>query len=326
VKRVAVVVTPRACGYTFASVRQVCVGAAVPSVIRVAWLRAIAVAVALAGGGCSLWLDWDRRGLRADGGDAAGLDACMGADLARDPENCGRCGARCPGTTCASGTCTNVCRLGWLDCNGNVVDGCEVDASSDVGNCGACRVACAPGQRCAAGVCTCPAGTANCDGDPTNGCEAELARDAENCGACGRACGPNEQCGAAACGCAPGFADCDGALDTGCETATARDRANCGACGQRCEPGFACVDGACGCEAGRADCDRRPANACEVDTNSSAANCGACGHACGERERCVDGRCACDPQWGDCDGDPANGCETALNSPANCGEIGRAHV
>ena len=50
----------------------------------------------------------------------AGADACS-LDLDRDPHHCGACGIECPGTTCASGSCTNLCRLGFLDCDDNAV-------------------------------------------------------------------------------------------------------------------------------------------------------------------------------------------------------------
>jgi hypothetical protein len=44
-----------------------------------------------------------------------------------------------PAAACIGGTCTNQCALGFVDCNGNVTDGCEVDARSDPTNCGNCN-------------------------------------------------------------------------------------------------------------------------------------------------------------------------------------------
>lgn len=41
----------------------------------------------------------------------------------------------------------------WRDCDHDVVDGCEVDTSTDPMHCGACYVACDGGQACEDGVC-----------------------------------------------------------------------------------------------------------------------------------------------------------------------------
>jgi hypothetical protein len=85
---------------------------------------------------------------------AAGEICCDGAcvDPKTSSAHCGGCGKACPGTTCVSSECTNTCKLGSLDCDGNVVNGCEVDAAKDPKNCGACKA------ECSAPV----AGTASC--------------------------------------------------------------------------------------------------------------------------------------------------------------------
>ncbi len=40
------------------------------------------------------------------------------------------CNPPCPGTTCENGTCTNQCLPGFLDCDKNVITGCEVHAGA----------------------------------------------------------------------------------------------------------------------------------------------------------------------------------------------------
>lgn len=117
---------------------------------------------------------------------APGLAACADVctDLARDPQNCGACGAACrDGEACQQGLCVTpeasatgqppasaedapqtepaagdsepdtgpaaaTCPAGQIDCAGVCTD-----VSSDPSNCGACGLACAPGASCDAGVC-----------------------------------------------------------------------------------------------------------------------------------------------------------------------------
>lgn len=50
--------------------------------------------------------------------------------------------------------CTfEACVSGWENCNGDATDGCEVDVTSDPGNCGNCGSVCASGGPCGGGVC-----------------------------------------------------------------------------------------------------------------------------------------------------------------------------
>jgi putative metal-binding protein len=79
-----------------------------------------------------------------------------------DPNNCGLCGTVCPlrpNTTapnCNAGTCTlGPCSPGYANCNGGFVDGCEINITSDPGNCGACGAVC-PGfaPNCVNSACT----------------------------------------------------------------------------------------------------------------------------------------------------------------------------
>jgi hypothetical protein len=83
-------------------------------------------------------------------------------DLKTDLTRCGSCSINCTNTTgpnthavCSYGACGWSCEPGWGDCNGNSVDGCEVNLNSDPRNCGICGNECdlAAGQPCIAGHC-----------------------------------------------------------------------------------------------------------------------------------------------------------------------------
>lgn len=93
---------------------------------------------------------------------------------------------------CSAGQC--VCAAGYSDCNGSPVDGCEVNTSADVNNCGACNNVCSlPNaiQVCSASSCAiaaCNMGYANCDNFTGNGCEVNTQASNANCGGCNVVC------------------------------------------------------------------------------------------------------------------------------------------
>lgn len=106
--------------------------------------------------------------------------------------NC--CGVACPvasgaaSATCTAGRCGFVCSPFRGDCDGDPVNGCEVDLERTTAHCGACRAPCAEGLRCngsAACTTTCRTGLTAC---PV-GC-VDPQGDAMNCGFCGRVCAP----------------------------------------------------------------------------------------------------------------------------------------
>ena len=74
-----------------------------------------------------------------------------------------------------------VCSSGYLDCDNIYDNGCEVNATTDMNNCGHCGQVCSlphANTVCQAGVCaldSCDPDWANCDGAAGNGCEVPLA-------------------------------------------------------------------------------------------------------------------------------------------------------
>jgi hypothetical protein len=115
------------------------------------------------------------------------------ASLGSDPNNCNACGIVCPAgphatAACTAGACAIVCDPGYLDCDGNPANGCEIDGTTTPSHCGTCDNNCAPANAtpgCMNGVCaiaTCSSGFADCNMMEPDGCECDTP------GCCGSAC------------------------------------------------------------------------------------------------------------------------------------------
>ncbi len=102
----------------------------------------------------------------------------------------------------AAGRCTFTgCLDGYADCDGNPLNGCEIDVRHDPDHCGGCDAEpCSMPNAvagCAAGTCAidhCLEGYRDCNGRAEDGCEEELATSAQHCGACNHACDESGSC------------------------------------------------------------------------------------------------------------------------------------
>lgn len=262
----------------------------------------------------------------AAGGDAGecmegtcpGTEQCCDrhcVDTSVDSTHCGSCGTGCPGTTCESSKCTNQCLFGWLDCDQNVITGCEVNAANDPDNCGNCATQCAFDQTCENGACTCPEGSANCNGDLEDGCEISIGTDPTNCGACGTSCGANQICTGGSCVCDTDFADCNTDPEDGCEINLASSPNHCGTCGTDCGDNSVCAGKVCGCTADFLNCDASVG--CESAKNS-AQSCGSCSTQCGGSTPVCSGT-SCQISCGAGEQVCSGSCANFQTDPLHCG-------
>lgn len=183
------------------------------------------------------------------------------------------------GTVCTGGTCCG---------------GACLDTQGDPTHCGASCEACAPGDVCTMGVCTCTGGLQDCD--PAPGCESNPTSDARNCGRCGNACSPpNPACIDGVCGACAAPSDCsdDGLACTGPATCTD------GACDYPLLPGTCLVAGVC-YDAGQASAGN-PCMTCQP-TRSTTSLTAATGTSCDDGLFCTTGD-ACSA-GGSCAGTP----------------------
>lgn len=278
-----------------------------------------------------------------------GMVNCSGScvSINIDPMHCGSCGNVCPfGAQCYNGVCTLFgCPVGFGNCNGNSIDGCEVNLLNNNNHCGTCGNVCNfpnSTSTCVSGVCvlTCNMGYLDCNGLVGDGCESFIATDPNNCGACGNVCTfPNAVgfCIGGVCGmtCDPGFADCNNNMTDGCEVDLQSDLMNCGGCGITC-PSYqngspTCTGGSCNviCDNGFSNCNMTLTDGCETNILTDVNNCGSCGITCffpNSIESCVNGNCfiaGCEFGWANCNNIPGDGCEiNILTNANNCGACG----
>ena len=121
-----------------------------------------------------------------------------------DPKNCLGCGKACVvanGVAGCSGGCTVAsCNQGFADCDQLAGNGCEIDLTKDLANCGGCGKSCAPANAsgsCVAGLCqvlSCAPGFADCNKMAADGCEGDLQNDPKHCGDCNFACAQGQLC------------------------------------------------------------------------------------------------------------------------------------
>lgn len=91
----------------------------------------------------------------------AGNHLCAGKCVAdTDATACGAMCTVCPipanstaSCTAATGTCASACSAGFADCDKVAANGCEINLTNDVANCGMCGKACVAPQTCVASAC-----------------------------------------------------------------------------------------------------------------------------------------------------------------------------
>ncbi|NUO50297.1 MAG: hypothetical protein HOV80_15690, partial [Polyangiaceae bacterium] len=125
-------------------------------------------------------------------------DGCE-TNLANNINHCGGCNLNCdlpnasescvPSMQTGLGVCTfGACNVGFQNCNLTITDGCEINTTNDVNNCGNCFNDCDfpnAGASCVNSMCqmgNCDPNFGNCDNNPLTGCEDSLLTDKDHCG------------------------------------------------------------------------------------------------------------------------------------------------
>jgi len=143
-------------------------------------------------------------------------------DLRTSAAHCNECNKACPTplqlhaatSTCVASACNHgACTIGWDNCDGDATNGCELDVTADVNNCGSCGTNCTSAAMhvvtasCAANACTysgaCAAGYHNCNDDATDGCETSTSAHVDHCGSCTTVCPVDATCANSVCGTLP---------------------------------------------------------------------------------------------------------------------------
>jgi hypothetical protein len=265
---------------------------------------------------------------------------------------CGVCGLSCGPYSHAGAACSNYrcalssCTGGFLDCDGQVHNGCEVDGRT-LDACAACGSVCSiphAQESCDDGSCElveCDEGRADCNDDLDDGCEASLLLPT-SCGDCDNDCTgrPHTQAGGCDDGeckliCEPGYRDCNQDSQDGCEAVLGSPE-HCGSCDNDCTDLPNVADASCGtetceelvCDEGYADCDGLANNGCERSIRTDT-DCGGCDEACAvpnAEASCASGSCRlteCTPGFADCNAEDDDGCEASLAAPETCGSCDR---
>ena len=269
------------------------------------------------------------------------------ADTQTSVAHCGSCGSPCEApSVCTGGLCLKTCdaahkcsdngaeycidssihveacgkcTAGFDNCDGNWVNGCEVDLKQDDAHCGSCTNDC-NGQTCVNSQCVAPCigsevrctsedstycmnagvhhmsgcdvcahGYDNCNGDWSDGCETVLGT-RNQCSRCGDVCDADKVCSELSCSddCAGSELKCTEDGLAFCVNADARHLSDCDTCTQN-----------------YANCNGTFTDGCEVDLAAlHQTDC----------EQCADGFANCDGSW-------TNGCEVDLVAShlAECG-------
>jgi len=276
-------------------------------------------------------------------------DGCE-VDLTGTVAHCGACDTPCTvggnaQPMCLDSKCTTQCDVPFRDCNKDVVDGCEIDTSTNALHCSACDTPCVllhatpvcSSSQCAVGVCDTNWG--DCDTLAASGCETDLQTTVAHCGGCNAPCpvpaNATATCAGGTCGytCNGTWQDCDGDATNGCEFDLASDPNHCGACGTVCTTAngtAGCSAGLCviaSCNLGWLNCDGEVATGCETNGLNNDAHCGQCNNACLLEHAagdCVGGSCqyVCAHPWEDCSG-AIDSCSINTDTDTqNCGACG----